>query len=117
MAMFMEEGHWERHIRRMRIIYKKKHDALLHAIEYHFGRTATVVGQGAGLHVVLQLPDDNPGETEIIRRAEQKGIRLLPFSGFSVTGEPDFTNLLLGFGGIAANEAEEGISLLSQLCI
>lgn len=62
MASFMEQGHWVRHIRRMRIMYKKKHDALLQAIERHFGNKATVVGQGAGLHVVLQLQDKNLDE-------------------------------------------------------
>jgi len=116
MAKFMEQGHFERHIRRMRIIYKKKHNALLQAIEHHFSSKATVVGQGAGLHVVLQLHEGNSGEPEIIHRAEQKGIRLFPFSATCATGEPASTNLLLGFGGMSAAEIEQGISLLSQLC-
>jgi GntR family transcriptional regulator / MocR family aminotransferase len=116
LAKFMEQGHWERHVRRMRIIYKQKHHILLQAIAHHFGGKATVVGQGAGLHVVLQLPADNPGETEIIQRAEQKGIHLLPFSGFHVSGKPDSTNLLLGFGGMTADRIEEGVVLLSRLC-
>lgn len=115
-AKFMAQGHWMRHVRRMRIIYKKKHDTLLHAIEHHFGGKAAVVGQGAGLHVVLQLPGENPGEQEIIHRAELKGIRLFPFSTTCVAGEPDSTNLLLGFGGMSAAELEEGIALLAQLC-
>src|SRR6185369_12695930 len=117
LVKFMEQGHWERHIRRMRIKYKQKHGTLLQSIEQHFGSKAAVDGQGAGLHVVLQLSDDNPGEAEIIHRAGQKGIGLLPFSHFYVTGEPDSTNLLLGFGGMTAFEIEEGISILSQLCV
>jgi len=75
MTKFMELGHWVRHVRRMRIIYQKKHDAMLKAIEHCYGNRATVVGQGAGLHVVMQLQDENPGETEIIRRAAQNGIQ------------------------------------------
>ena len=70
----------------------------------------------AGLHVVLQLLDDNPGETEIIRRAEQQGIRLFPFAATFVTGETASTNILLGFGGLTAGEIEQGVKLLSQLC-
>ncbi|MBC8016928.1 MAG: PLP-dependent aminotransferase family protein [Verrucomicrobia bacterium] len=116
MARFMEQGHWERHVRRMRIIYKKKHDTLLQAVEHHFGSRAAVVGQGAGLHVVLQLLDDNPGETEIIRRAGQQGIHLFPFAATFVTGESASTRILLGFGGLAAGEIEQGIRLLSLLC-
>ncbi|HEU0264342.1 MAG TPA: PLP-dependent aminotransferase family protein [Geobacterales bacterium] len=117
LAKFMEQGHWERHVRRMRITYKEKHAMLLQAIEHHFGSQATVVGQGAGLHVVLQLPDGNPGETEIIRRAGAAGIQLFPFSAFYASGQPAATNLLLGFGGMTPIDIEEGIARLSQLCV
>ena len=117
MANFMEQGHWERHIRRMRMIYKKKHDALLRSVETHFGARAVVVGQGAGLHVVLMLPDTLRSEAEIIDRARQRGIRLYPFSDFHVTGQPEAATLLLGFGGMTAGEIEKGIELLSSVCV
>ncbi len=116
LAKFMEQGHWNRHIRRMRTVYKKKHDTLLRAVERHFGARAAVVGQGAGLHVVLQLSGETFGETEIIDRASRKGIRLFPFSDFYVTGESASTKLLLGFGGMTAGEIEEGVALLSSVC-
>jgi GntR family transcriptional regulator/MocR family aminotransferase len=116
MEKFMEQGHWERHVRRMRIVYEKKHDALLQTVEHHFGSRAAVVGQGAGLHVVLQLLDDNPGETEIVRRAEKQGIRLFPFTDTFVTGESASTRILLGFGGLTVGEIDQGVKLLSQLC-
>jgi GntR family transcriptional regulator/MocR family aminotransferase len=117
MANFMEQGHWERHIRRMRTIYKRKHDILLQSVETHFGKRAVVVGHGAGLHVVMRLPDSSHCEAEIIGRAQQKGIRLFPFSDFHVTGQPEATTLLLGFGGIKDSGIERGIATLSQLCV
>jgi len=116
LVRFMEQGHWERHIRRMRIIYKKKHDALLRAIEQHFGNQAIVIGQGAGLHVVLQMTGSPPGEAEIIGRARQQGIRLLSLSEFYLTGKPDATSLMLGFGGMDASGIEQAIALLSHIC-
>lgn len=116
MALFMEQGHWGRHIRRMRMIYKKKHDILLRSIETHFGKRAVVIGQGAGLHVVLMLPDTLHSEAEIIDLARQKGIRLFPFSEFHVVGQPEATTLLLGFGGMTGSEMEQGIVILSQIC-
>jgi GntR family transcriptional regulator/MocR family aminotransferase len=117
MANFMAQGHWGRHMRRMRMVYRKKHDTLLAAIDRHFGSTAAVVGQGAGLHIVLQLPGDSPAEAEIIRRAAAQGIRLFPFAATSVTAEPGATKLLLGFGGMTAGEMERGIALLAKLCV
>ncbi len=116
MANFMEQGHWERHIRRMRMIYKKKHDILLRSVETHFGKRAVVIGHGAGLHVVLMLPDTLHSEAEIIDRARQKGIQLFPFSEFHVVGQPEATTLLLGFGGMNSSEIEQGIAILSQIC-
>ena len=100
----------------MRMIYKKKHDTLLQSVEAHFGKRAVVVGQGAGLHVVLMLPDTSLSESEILGRAQQKGIRLFPFSDFHVTGKPETTTLLLGFGGMNSSEIERGIAILSQVC-
>ena len=116
MANFMELGHWERHIRRMRIIYKGKHDRLIRAVEQNFGTRAMVVGQGAGLHVVLILPETSYSEAEIIDRARRKSIQLFPFSNFLAAGRPEVTTLLLGFGGMNDNEMERGIAILSQLC-
>ena len=71
LAKFMEQGHWERHIRRMRTIYHRKHDTLLRAVIRHLGGRADVIGQGAGLHVVVQLSGTSRSEAEIIERAEE----------------------------------------------
>lgn len=116
LARFMEQGHWERHIRRMRTVYKNKHDAMLRAIEHHFGNRATVVGQGAGLHIVLELKNRTSNETAIINQAGQQGIRLFPFSATCATGNSELTRLMLGFGSMSENEAEQGIALLSTIC-
>jgi GntR family transcriptional regulator / MocR family aminotransferase len=63
------------------------------------------------------LPENAPAEPEIIKRAEQKGIRLYPFTTTCTAGEPDATMILLCFDGMTANEIEPGIALLSQICI
>lgn len=116
LAKFMEQGHWERHIRRMRMLFQKKHDTLLRAVGQHFGNRATIIGQGAGLHVVLQLSGAPPDETELIERARQQGIRLFPFSAFYVIDQPETHRLLLGFGGMTTSEIEQGVALLAKLC-
>lgn len=116
LVRFMEQGYWDRHVRRMRILYKKKHDALIRAVERHFGDRAAIIGQGAGLHIVLQLSAGAAGEAEIVARAGEKGIRLFPFSATCAAGKPDSTRLMLGFGGMTAEELEQGVELLSSIC-
>ncbi|QEM67420.1 PLP-dependent aminotransferase family protein [Geobacter sp. FeAm09] len=114
LASFMEQGHWERHIRRMRIICKRKHDALLHALERHFDAQAAIIGQGAGLHVAVQLLGHGPDEAELIDRARRKGVRLFPFSATCAKPPSGPPMVLLGFGGMTGDEIEQGIRLLLQ---
>lgn len=117
MALFMGQGHWERHIRRMRILYKKKHDAVLRAVETYFGSQVTIVGQGAGLHVVLMLSAASLSEAEILDKARQKGLYLYPFSGFYAADHPTVPMLLLGFGGMRIAQLEQGIAQLARICL
>ncbi len=116
LAKFMEQGHWDRHIRRMRNIYKKKHETILEAIHAEFGSQALVIGQGAGLHIVLQLPNVTRSEPEIIKRADQKGMRLLPFSLTFAAEKTLPVKLILGFGGMTQSELKEGVAILAQAC-
>ena len=115
MISFMEQGHWEQHLRRVRIFYKKKHDLMLQAIEQCFGNKAKVIGQGAGLHIVLELADRIKIEPGFFERAKQRECRLLSFLDFYANAEKEHNRLLIGFGGIPMDEIPLGIGQLSQL--
>jgi GntR family transcriptional regulator/MocR family aminotransferase len=113
LARFMEQGHWDRHLRRMRTLYQKKHDAMLRAVETHFGSKALVLGQGAGLHMVLELSGQDLSETELISRARSKGIELFPYSATLAEGGSR-SRVVLGFGGLKPDVIDRGVELLSQ---
>jgi len=115
MITFMEQGHWGQHLRRVRIFYKKKHDLMLLAISQYLGSKVKVIGQGAGLHLVLELTDKLKDEAGFVERAKKQGCRLLPFSDFYAEGNKVHNKLLLGFGGIPMDEIPAGIELLSGL--
>ncbi len=115
MVLFMERGHWDRHLRRCRIFYRKKHGAMLKAIEQSFGSRVRVIGQGAGLHVVLEWTAGPIDEDRLIDRAKQNGCRLLPFSDFHAAGSPETNKLVLGFGGVGLSDIPQGVKILSTL--
>jgi len=115
MIAFMEQGHWEQHLRRVRIFYKKKHDAMLQAIKQYLGDRVTVTGQGAGLHLVLELTESLNDEAGFVERAKKQGCRLLPFQDFYAEGKQGHNKLLLGFGGIPMDEISAGVELLAGL--
>lgn len=115
LAKFMSLGHWERHIRRMRTLYKKKHDTLVASIERHFGPRAVITGQGAGLHVVVQFPGTDMNEAEFVYKAGQQGIRFFPLSNFYITDEQGPLQIMLGFGGMTVDDIEQSVALLENL--
>lgn len=111
---FMEEGWWEKHLRRMKNVYKKKHACLLSLITRYFGNRVRVIGEHSGLHIVLEVQDDH-SESELIERAEEKGVKVYPTSQYWLN--PDHQSpprLLLSFGGLSVNELEDGIRLLKE---
>ncbi|MGG3639985.1 PLP-dependent aminotransferase family protein [Bacillus gobiensis] len=111
---FMEEGWWEKHLRRMKNVYKKKHAFLLSAITRFFGERVKVIGQHSGLHIVIEV-NDGRSESELVRKAEEKGVRVYPTSPYWITFDTQLPpRLLLGFGGLSENELEAGIRLLKE---
>lgn len=74
LADFISTGNYERHINRLKTVYRKKQAALLSAIEQVFGSSVSVSGGGAGIHLLLDVQGPLSQE-ELIQRAESAGIR------------------------------------------
>lgn len=111
---FMRQGYWERHLRKMRTMYKKKHDALIQSIDHHFGDSVKILGQGAGLHIVIQLANNRFSEQDLINRALEKDVRIFPMSNTYQSNNQHPLQVLLGFGRMNHDELDKGIELLSQ---
>lgn len=75
LAEFVESGHYERHINRLRTLYRKKQAALIEAIKGVFGERIAIFGGGAGIHLLLDVKGALSQE-ELIARAASIGIRL-----------------------------------------
>jgi GntR family transcriptional regulator / MocR family aminotransferase len=56
-ADFMREGHFERHLRKLRARNAQRRSVLIEALEHHFGPRVEVSGSGAGDHVLVWLRD------------------------------------------------------------
>jgi len=95
LADFIAEGHFAAHIRRMRGLYSRRRQALLEAIRAEFGETLPVMGDNAGLHLILHLPglDDRA----IAQAAVEAGIATRPLSGYYHSPGAGQSGLLLGY--------------------
>ncbi|GIN92301.1 GntR family transcriptional regulator [Siminovitchia terrae] len=114
LQMFMESGEWERHIRRMRKIYQKKHDLLLQTIKNTMGDYVKITGQNAGLHIVTQIKSRKSAD-ELVEIAERLGVKVYSTTAnWSIGQEKGNPLILLGFGGLSEEQIVEGIELLHE---
>ncbi len=107
---FIREGHFARHLRRMRTLYMERRGVLVDAIHSQLGGTLEIVGAEAGMHLVALLP---PGvdDREVARRAGQNGISAMPLS-MCYLKTPARGGLILGYGGTDEKEIQDGIRRL-----
>ncbi|USG64963.1 PLP-dependent aminotransferase family protein [Brevibacillus ruminantium] len=116
LQLFMQEGHFERHVRRMRNTYRKKHDAVVLAVQKHMGEKAELIGENAGFHLVLRVKHPQ-GECELTRRAKQAGIKLssMAYTWMTPRDEKAQAEFILGFAGIDLDKIEPGIKKLAEV--
>src|SRR5713226_8750427 len=107
---FIREGHFARHIRRMRMLYMDRRRALVNAIQIQMGDMTEVIGAEAGMHLVVLLP---PGTNDVAvsRKAAQRGISAMPLS-VCYSKAPTRDGLILGYGGANAHQIHDGIRKL-----
>lgn len=105
MTDFIREGHFSRHIKRMRAVYMERRNRLTAAIGVRSDGLLEVVGEDAGMHVVALLPPDID-DVAVVTQAQQSGIRVNALSQCCVR-PPERGGLLLGYA--YANSIAEAI--------
>lgn len=114
LELFMRKGHWEAHIRRMRKIYHKKQDALIGTIRQLMGTHTTIIGQDAGLHILLRV-HNGMNEQQLIHAAEKEGARVYAVSPFWANPfEAEASMVQIGFGGLSIEHIIEGVHALHR---
>jgi len=111
-ADFLERGELDRHLRRMRLIYRQRRDRLTAALRTHLPKRR-VFGIAAGLHLMLELP---PGADEkaIAAAAEELSVSVEGIAAYRVrTNAPPA--LILGYGGLRDSAIAEGIKRLASV--
>ena len=111
---FISEGHFTRHIRRMRAIYAERQDALIGALERQAGDLLKVSRTDAGIHVIALLPDDIDDRAVAAEVAAQDVVAH-PLSVFFL-GEAALAKrgLVLGYGAYNIRQLREGANRLAM---
>jgi GntR family transcriptional regulator / MocR family aminotransferase len=113
LADFIREGHLERHIRRMRMLYMERHDTLVTEIRKRLGPSFEVVTANAGTHLVMLLSEDFR-DTVVAEKAAQADISTVQLS-ICYQEEPRKQGLILGYGGVNRKQIQDGLSKLAAI--
>ncbi len=110
---FIREGHFARHIRRMRVHYGELRSALVASLSKELGLLVEVLGDEAGMHVAVAL-QSGTRDLEIAERAARRNLSLWPLSP-SYMGEASRQGFILGFGGTSLPEIPHAVRKLRDL--
>jgi GntR family transcriptional regulator/MocR family aminotransferase len=115
LASFITEGHFERHLRRSRARNAARRVTLLASLDEALGTRAEIVGENAGIHVVVWLRDIEASQVRgLASRAAALGLGI-----YSVTPcyvhPPRRAGLLLGYACLNERQIREGVRLLGRL--
>ena len=107
----MRDGYFERHLNRMRALYKTKHDLLLRQLRA-FQDICTVSGEHAGVHVLLKLTNGLSAE-QAARLAAEAGVKVYRLKDYYIgeTGGKDDT-VMIGYASMPEEEIPEACEVL-----
>ncbi len=113
LAEFIREGHFTRHLRRMRQLYGERRRVLLECLHQELGESVHYIGEPAGTDLVVLLPKgmrDRP----LSERAANEGLWLMPLSD-RYLGRPTRQGFVLGYGGTPVEEIPAAVRRLGAL--
>jgi GntR family transcriptional regulator/MocR family aminotransferase len=110
---FMKEGHFARHIRRMRQLYSQRRTALVHELRKEFGSALETLGAQAGMYLSVILPK-GLRDVDLATRAARENLSVQPLSPAYMSQNPR-QGFVLGFGNVRAEQMPEAIRRLKNL--
>lgn len=112
LADFIGEGHFARHIRRTRLVYAERRNALIENLHDHFGSLLKMTGTETGMHLSVLL--NGISDQEISERGARENLWLVPLSSFYM-GKAVQRGFILGFGNASVQEIPAAVHKLQTL--
>ncbi|MEQ0564374.1 PLP-dependent aminotransferase family protein [Amycolatopsis sp. NEAU-NG30] len=113
LALLVESGRYDRHLRRVRAVYAARRRTLVAALAAH-APGLRVTGLAAGFHAIVHLPPGSD-EEQVIERARERGVGLYGVAPMHSAPGPRPPRLVLGFGDTPDHAIEPGIAAVADL--
>lgn len=111
---FMEEGHFERYLNKMRKIYKGKHDLLLECLK-PFCKKFEISGEHGGLHVILKAKKGDVTAEDLQSAALSYDCRVYSMRDYCLKEKSkEQVQLILGYASMSERQIVEGVEALKR---
>ncbi|HTU33545.1 MAG TPA: PLP-dependent aminotransferase family protein [Candidatus Acidoferrum sp.] len=117
LAEFIREGHFARHLRRMRRLYAERRHALVQSIQTEVGEALEIIGAEAGMHLCAIMRKERGSghrDVELAVKAALHKLSLWPLSPCYL-GRRKRQGFILGFGNTSADEVPAAVRRLANL--
>lgn len=114
LALFIDEGHFERHLRRMRKVYETRRTTMLAAFDEHFGDRATITGTESGMHVLVNIQGVSDAES-FMDSARRQGVGIYSARPYYLGEPPPGASFLMGYSSVSEDGIRRGIAILAGI--
>lgn len=109
---FFAEGHFARHMRRMRTLYADRQALLVELVHKKLAGQIEIDPADAGLHLMGWLPDGDDAVTSA--RLAEHGIKAPPLSSYAVRLQPR-PGLVLGYAALSERQIRDGVETMARV--
>jgi len=117
LALFIEEGHYARHLAAMRRLYRKRYRQLREALNSELHTPHRVLAGEGGMHLTVAI--EGIDDRAVVRQASRFNLAPAALSGYYLAGSDGQTGLVLGYGNTSASQFAPAIrrvqSIITQL--
>lgn len=108
LSLFLKSKGFERHLNRMKLIYKEKRDLFIELLKKsEFGSVIKIEGEEAGLHFTLSFLDETD-ELQMIDYAKKQDLKIYGMEEFRFVSEDrSVTTFVIGYGSVKMEEFKE----------
>ena len=116
LALFIKEGYLEKHIFRMKKIYRKRRDFLKEQLYNEFGDQVTIHGDSTGLHLIAEFEGIYFTES-LLSRINDYGVKVYPVELHTINKGLYSNCIILGFGNLDEVKIADGVVKLKKVLL
>ena len=114
LARFLSRGHFEKHINRMRKLYRQRRNNVVSLLETcAFSENLTILEQDAGLHFLLRVKTPLT-DAELTAALERAGIKIRALSEYYHENREDRHCLVVNYSGIKEENLQKALDALNH---